>query len=121
MVPTSGSRNGPTEPEANRASPALIQALTARGHELQLMPRPAACKAFNASSRAATRRGSAVPIRAVTVLCKAAVDDEAHRVRLLAACRKGACQVSALVYDSYCHLMPFVARWGGTGGHLWKA
>ena len=71
MVPNFGSRNGPTELEANRASPALIQALTARGHELQLMVQTSgACKAFNASSRAATRRGSAVPIRAVKVVCK---------------------------------------------------
>ena len=37
-LPNFGSRNGPTELEANRASPALIQALTARGHELQLIP-----------------------------------------------------------------------------------
>ena len=37
-LPNFGSRNGPTELEANRASPALVQALTARGHELQLIP-----------------------------------------------------------------------------------
>ena len=27
----------------------------------------------------------------------------------------------ALVYDSYCHFMPSMAFWDGTGGHLWKA
>jgi gamma-glutamyltranspeptidase/glutathione hydrolase len=35
-LPNIGSRNGPTELEEGRVSPSLIQALTAKGHELQI-------------------------------------------------------------------------------------
>ena len=37
-LPNFGSRNGPTELEEGRASPALVDALKARGHEVKLMP-----------------------------------------------------------------------------------
>ena len=36
-LPNFGSRNGPTELEEGRASPALIEALKARGHEVKVM------------------------------------------------------------------------------------
>jgi gamma-glutamyltranspeptidase/glutathione hydrolase len=36
-LPNFGSRNGPTELEEGRASPALVEALKARGHEVKLM------------------------------------------------------------------------------------
>ena len=36
-LPNFGSRNGPTELEHGRASPALIDALKSRGHEVRLM------------------------------------------------------------------------------------
>ena len=36
-LPNFGSRNGPTELEEGRASPALIDALKARGHEVRVM------------------------------------------------------------------------------------
>jgi len=37
-LPNFGSRNGPTELEEGRASPALVEALKARGHEVRVMP-----------------------------------------------------------------------------------
>lgn len=37
-LPNFGSRNGPTELEAERVSPALVEALEARGHVVRLMP-----------------------------------------------------------------------------------
>lgn len=36
-LPNFGSRNGPTELERGRVSPALVEALTARGHELRII------------------------------------------------------------------------------------
>jgi gamma-glutamyltranspeptidase / glutathione hydrolase len=36
-LPNFGSRNGPTELERDRASPALVQALRSRGHEVRLI------------------------------------------------------------------------------------
>jgi len=36
-LPNFGSRNGPTELEEGRASPALVDELRARGHEVQLI------------------------------------------------------------------------------------
>ncbi len=37
-LPNFGSRNGPTELEEGRASPALVEALKARGHDVRLIP-----------------------------------------------------------------------------------
>jgi len=37
-LPNFGSRNGPTELERGRASPALVDALRARGHEVRVIP-----------------------------------------------------------------------------------
>jgi gamma-glutamyltranspeptidase/glutathione hydrolase len=37
-LPNFGSRNGPTELEQGRASPALVEALEARGHEVRVLP-----------------------------------------------------------------------------------
>jgi gamma-glutamyltranspeptidase/glutathione hydrolase len=37
-LPNFGSRNGPTELEAGRASPELVEALKARGHDVRVMP-----------------------------------------------------------------------------------
>ncbi len=37
-LPNFGSRNGPTELEEDRASPALVDALKGRGHDVKLMP-----------------------------------------------------------------------------------
>jgi gamma-glutamyltranspeptidase/glutathione hydrolase len=36
-LPNFGSRNGPTELEQDRASPALVDALEVRGHEVRLI------------------------------------------------------------------------------------
>jgi gamma-glutamyltranspeptidase/glutathione hydrolase len=37
-LPNFGSRNGPTELEEGRVSPALVEALKAKGHEVRVMP-----------------------------------------------------------------------------------
>lgn len=45
-LPNFGSRNGPTELEKGRASPALVEALTARGHELRLIEQTSGLQAI---------------------------------------------------------------------------
>ena len=45
-LPNFGSRNGPTELEIDRTSPALIAALRARGHEIRLMPQTSGLQAI---------------------------------------------------------------------------
>lgn len=45
-LPNFGSRNGPTELEEGRSSPALAEALKARGHEVRVMPQTSGLQAI---------------------------------------------------------------------------
>jgi len=51
-LPDFGSRNGPTELEAGRFEPALVQALQARGHSVVQFPMTSGLQAFVAASLA---------------------------------------------------------------------
>ena len=54
-LPNFGSRNGPTELEQGRASPALVDALKAKGHEVRVMPQTSGLQGIQRS----VRRGQA--------------------------------------------------------------
>jgi gamma-glutamyltranspeptidase/glutathione hydrolase len=45
-LPNAGSRNGPTELEALRSTPALANALRERGHEVRVMPQTSGLQAI---------------------------------------------------------------------------
>jgi gamma-glutamyltranspeptidase / glutathione hydrolase len=45
-LPNVGSRNGPTELEQGRVSPALVEALQARGHEVRVLPQTSGLQAI---------------------------------------------------------------------------
>jgi gamma-glutamyltranspeptidase/glutathione hydrolase len=50
-LPNFGSRNGPTELERGRATPALVDALAARGHELRLIEQTSGLQAIQRVQR----------------------------------------------------------------------
>ena len=50
-LPNFGSRNGPTELEQGRVSPALVDALQARGHELRVTPQTSGLQGIQRSVR----------------------------------------------------------------------
>ena len=64
-LPNFGSRNGPTELERERCSPALIAALEARGHEVRLLPQTSGLQAIQRRTGEAGRLwfGAADPRR----------------------------------------------------------
>ena len=68
-LPNFGSRNGPTELELDRASPALLEALKARGHPIQLIPQTSGLQAIQRIRRdgKAAWFGAADPRREGTV------------------------------------------------------
>ena len=49
-LPNFGSRNGPTELEQDRVSPALVDALKARGHEVRVMPQTSGLQGIQRST-----------------------------------------------------------------------
>jgi gamma-glutamyltranspeptidase/glutathione hydrolase len=68
-LPNFGSRNGPTELELDRASPRLVEALKARGHEVNLIPQTSGLQAIQRVGSAGERAwfGGADPRREGTV------------------------------------------------------
>jgi gamma-glutamyltranspeptidase/glutathione hydrolase len=69
-LPNFGSRNGPTELELGRASPALVEALRARGHEVRLIPQTSGLQGIQRIERGGrtTWSGGADPRREGVVL-----------------------------------------------------
>ncbi|KNZ34467.1 MAG: gamma-glutamyltransferase [Methylibium sp. NZG] len=55
-LPNFGSRNGPTELEQDRVSPALVDALKAKGHEVRVMPQTSGLQGIQ------RRSGSGQPV-----------------------------------------------------------
>lgn len=64
-LPNFGSRNGPTELERDRSTPALVDALEARGHAVQVMPLTSGVQALQRIGSGEARRwlGAADPRR----------------------------------------------------------
>jgi gamma-glutamyltranspeptidase/glutathione hydrolase len=64
-LPNFGSRNGPTELERDRSTPALVSALEARGHEVRVLPLTSGMQALQRTGHGAQRRwfGAADPRR----------------------------------------------------------
>jgi gamma-glutamyltranspeptidase/glutathione hydrolase len=56
-LPNFGSRNGPTELEADRFEPSLVQALQARGHAVVQIPMTSGLQAIAAARPASPRSG----------------------------------------------------------------
>ena len=69
-MPNFGSRNGPTELEQDRASPALVDALKAKGHEVRVMPQTSGLQGIQRNIRSGQRGwfGGADPRREGVVM-----------------------------------------------------
>jgi gamma-glutamyltranspeptidase / glutathione hydrolase len=68
-LPNFGSRNGPTELELGRVTPALIESLEQRGHQIQLIPLTSGIQGLQRRKRAESAEwfGGADPRREGTV------------------------------------------------------